>query len=109
MFPYWNCDKCKKETADITIRNGDKRKLCDTCYKDEYMRSNLSEEDLKIVHMIEAAIEKGMSSSAAYTSVSDTLNIPLSKCKSRYYAKWKFALRPEIKAVLKSKRATVSK
>ena len=102
----WNCVKCRKLTCNISQHNGDKRWLCQNCYKNEYMRVNISKEELKAVEIIECEIKKGLNIKETFVAVSNELSIPLSQCNSRYYAKWRFALSKEIKDTLNLRKSS---
>lgn len=105
----WNCGSCGELTCKISQYEGDKRWLCRNCYKNEYMIVNLSKEELNVVGIIEFEIKNGAKIKDTYEIVSKKLNIPKSQCKSRYYAKWRFALSVEIKDILNSRKSDKQK
>lgn len=101
----WTCDKCKKSTDNISKHEGDRRWLCQNCYKNDYMRINISKEELKAVEIVEREIKKGLKIKETFEVVSKELSIPLSQCNSRYYAKWRFALSKETKKNLNYRKS----
>jgi hypothetical protein len=105
----WNCAKCRESTSSINKHEGDTRWLCNNCYKNEYMRVNLSEEELKAVEIIECEILNGAKIRDTYKVVSKKMNISISQCNSRYYAKWRFALSKEVKDILTSRKSDKQK
>jgi len=102
----WDCVKCRKRTDRISQHKGDKRWLCRSCYNNEYMRVNLSKDQLEAVEIIESEIKNGLKIKETFEVVSKKLSIPISQCNSRYYAKWRFALSKEIKDILNSRKSS---
>ncbi len=64
----------------------------------------ITETDLQAISIIEREIKSGKTIYDSYCVAAKELNIPIYKCNSRYYTKWRFNLSKEVKEIIEDRK-----